>query len=266
MSCSSCSNNTSNTPTLSGFPDSCVHELTFETEGTLLIPRLNGIPLEPVDLTELIQEGETNTRLQLDISVPALVYTGERAGSSDATIDSISLESLSKQIKLSGLKDVSLNQAAPGDILVFDVDTQTWEPHTITEDDAVSIVGYNAIGQLIRTNPDDIGGGGGGGGTTLTITSAASIVPDPSTYKQYSITAQAETLVIGSPGSSSDGKVLIFRFRDNGVARSLSWNSVYRGVAVTIPTVTIVGKVIYVGAIYNAQDNKWDVVSVNRQG
>lgn len=240
--------------------------LTFVTDGSNLIPYINGIPQSPIDLTDVVQESESNTRLQLDISQRALVYTNERATSGTGSVDNIPLDNISKQIPLSGLKDVEYSAVSPNDLLVFNGDLQRWEPRTVAEDDAVSILGYNDAGQLIRTDPSDIGGGGGGGSAaTLTIASAPSVTPDPTTYKQYSFTAQAETLVIGSPGVSSDGKPLIFRFRDNGVARTLSWNSIYRGVAVTIPTATIVGKVIYVGCIYNAQDNKWDVVSVNRQ-
>lgn len=239
--------------------------LTFVTDGANLVPYINGIPQTPIDLTDLVQEAESNTRLQLDISQPALVYTNERATTGAGGVDSIPLDNISKQIPMSGLKDVNYSAVAPNDLLVFNGDLQAWEPRTVTEDDAVAILGYNDAGELIRADPADIGGGGGGSSTTLTIASAPSVTPEPLTYKQYSFTAQAETLVIGSPGVSSDGKPLIFRFRDNGVARTLSWNSIYRGIAVTIPTSTIVGKVIYVGCIYNAQDNRWDVVSVNRQ-
>lgn len=223
--------------------------------------------MTPIDLTELVQAAETNTRLRLDIEGAALEYSNERSLSGDDTPDTILLETISKQIPLSGLKDVSQNAVSGGDLLVFNIQTQLWEPISVNDDDLVSVIGYNSAGRLSRGEAASGGGGGGGGAErpTYSIATAESVVPDPTTYGQYSFTALATAITIGSPGVSTDGKVLIFRFRDNGTARALNWNAIYRGMPVTIPTSTVANKVVYVGTKYNAAENKWDVLAVNRQ-
>lgn len=262
MGCNQCSN------ILTGGAGNCVHGLSFKVDGAYLAPFLGSKPLEPVDLSLLVAAAETNTRLRLDAQNETLVYSNEGSITGDSTEDIISLETLSKLIPLSGLKDVSYNGVSGGDLLVFNIQTQVWEPVSVNDDDLVSVFGYNSSGRLSKADVSTVGGGGGGGGgerPTYSVATAESVVPDPVTYGQYSFTAQATSIVIGSPGVSSDGKVLIFRFRDNGTARALNWNAIYRGLGVTIPTATTTNKVLYVGAKYNAQDNKWDVLAVNRQ-
>lgn len=80
------------------------------------------------------------------------------------------------------------------------------------------------------------------------------------------ITAQAAAMTINAPsGTLSDGNTLLLRIKDNGTARALTWNSIYRVVGTTLPTTTVVGKVMYVGAIYNSAETVWDVISVGQQ-
>jgi hypothetical protein len=59
---------------------------------------------------------------------------------------------------------------------------------------------------------------------------------------------------------------MIFRFLDNGTARSLNWatgaTKAYRAVSVTLPTTTVANKTLYVGLIYSANDLRWDVIAV----
>lgn len=262
MGCTRCSSNTLDTLSAS----SCACRLSLLVDETFLAPYLGSKPLEPVDLQPIVIAAETNTRLRLDAQNKTLVYSNERSITGDATEDIVSLDSLSSLISLSELKDVSYNGVSGGDLLVFNIQTQVWEPVSLNDDDLVSVVGYNADGRLSR---GEISGGGGGGGSserpTYSIATAVSVSPDPSTYGQYSYTALATTIIIGSPGVSTDGKVLIFRFRDNGTARALTWNAIYRGVGVTVPTATVANKTVYVGAKYNAADNKWDILAVNRQ-
>lgn len=245
----------------------CACKLTLKTDETFIVPYLGSQPLAPVDLTDVVEASETNTRLRLDAQDLALVYSNEKSLSGDFSEDTIPLETLSKLIPLSGLKDVSYNGVSGGDLLVFNIQTQVWEPISVNDDDLVSVIGYNSAGRLAKA--DSAGGGGGGGGAaerpTYSTATAESVVPDPTIYGQYSYTALATNLVIGSPGVASDGKTLVFRFRDNGTARTLSWHQSYRGIGVTIPGNTT-GGFVYVGAKYNAQDNKWDVLAVNRQG
>jgi len=93
-------------------------------------------------------------------------------------------------------------------------------------------------------------------------TSASSLTPDYTSYDQYCYTALAENLTINAPMNVADGQRLIYRFKDNGTSRILTWNAIFRAVGVTVPTATTISKTAYIGTIYNAAETKWDVVAV----
>lgn len=98
---------------------------------------------------------------------------------------------------------------------------------------------------------------------------SSSSTPSPTgNYKEneYFLTNLAASAVFAAPsGVSSNGNTLLIRIKDNGTARTLSWNSIYRIVGTTLPTTTTVSKTLYVGCIYNSTDSKWDVVSVVKE-
>lgn len=100
----------------------------------------------------------------------------------------------------------------------------------------------------------------------VAITDAATITPTGDTADQYEVTALAQTAAVAAPsGTPTDGQKLILRIKDNGTARTLNWtvgSGAYRAVGVTLPTTTVISKVVYVGCIWNAQDTFWDVVAV----
>lgn len=100
------------------------------------------------------------------------------------------------------------------------------------------------------------------------VSSAASgdISPDVSSADLYIRTGLTAAITINSPsGSPAHGEKLTFRLKDNGTARALTWNAIFRAVGVTIPTTTTISKTVYVGAIYNSTDTKWDVVAVAQE-
>jgi len=96
--------------------------------------------------------------------------------------------------------------------------------------------------------------------------SASSLTPDIATYDQYAYTALATGLTINAPtGTPLDGQELTFRFLDNGVSQTLTWNATYTAVGAILPLSTGASKTIYVGCIYNAYNTRWDVVAVAYQ-
>lgn len=96
--------------------------------------------------------------------------------------------------------------------------------------------------------------------------SNTSVTPDITTYSQYNFTALAANLTINAPtGTPYDGQKLTFRFLDNGVSRTLTWNSNYTSIGVTRPTSTTASKTTYVGCTYNANNARWDIVAVTTQ-
>ena len=83
---------------------------------------------------------------------------------------------------------------------------------------------------------------------------------------RYYVTAQAAAATIAAPtGSPSAGWQLVFRIKDNGTTRTLSWNSVFRAIGVTLPTATTANKTVYVACEWNATDSKWDVLAVGQE-
>jgi hypothetical protein len=55
---------------------------------------------------------------------------------------------------------------------------------------------------------------------------------------------------------------LEIRIKDNGTARTLAFNAIYRAVGVTLPTTTVISKTLYLFCRYNSTDTKWDVLDV----
>jgi len=101
--------------------------------------------------------------------------------------------------------------------------------------------------------------------------SVSTLVWDSASYDQYVITALAGALTINADSNSSpvDGQKMIFRFKDSGTARALTWTvsgtNSFRVVGTTLPTTTVANKLVYIGCIYNAASSRWDVVAVGQE-
>jgi len=81
---------------------------------------------------------------------------------------------------------------------------------------------------------------------------------------EFILTALAQDTDFGMPGGTPlDGQKLIIRIKDDGTARTLTWNTVFReSTDLPKPTITVLGKTLYLGFIYNAADSKWDCLAV----
>lgn len=89
-------------------------------------------------------------------------------------------------------------------------------------------------------------------------------------FDQYQATAQANAVTINADaGTPTDGQKMIFRIKDNGTARALTWttgsSNSFRAVGTTLPTTTVANKTLYVGGIYNSADSRWDVLMVTQE-
>lgn len=98
----------------------------------------------------------------------------------------------------------------------------------------------------------------------FSTTSSSTPTPASDSIDMYILTALSTSATFGAPsGSPTQGQKLIIRIRDNGTARALSWNSIYRGgTDIPLPTTTIASKTMYLGFIYNINDVKWDLVAL----
>ncbi len=98
-----------------------------------------------------------------------------------------------------------------------------------------------------------------------------SFTPTSNVDDQFHITALANSLaVLADPNMPQNGQSYLLRIKDNGASRALSWASsgagCFRGVGVSLPSVTQAGGTLYVRCVFNGSDNCWDVLDVAQQG
>ena len=97
-------------------------------------------------------------------------------------------------------------------------------------------------------------------------TTTATLTPNIDEYEQEDVTDLDTAMTIAAPtGTPSTGMKLLFRITDDGTARALTWNVIYRAIGVTIPSTTTANKILYVGCIYDDAGSKWYVVAVKEE-
>lgn len=95
----------------------------------------------------------------------------------------------------------------------------------------------------------------------LSQASISTLTPDPMQADMFILTAQAAALTIANPaGDYRNGTRMLIRITDDGTARAITFGSQYRSCA-TLPTTTTLGKVLYMGFFFNADETKWDLVA-----
>lgn len=101
--------------------------------------------------------------------------------------------------------------------------------------------------------------------TTTEASNATPTVAIAGIHHIHTITALAVGATFGVPtiasGTLDDNFKLMIRIKDNGTARALAFNAIFRAIGVTLPTTTVIGKTMYLGCNYNVADTKWDVVA-----
>lgn len=96
-----------------------------------------------------------------------------------------------------------------------------------------------------------------------TIASSSTPTPDGDASDMFTVTALAAGATFSAPtGTPTDGQKLLIRILDNGTARSLAWNAIYRaGTDVALPNTTTLSKTMYVLFVYNGASTTWDLMS-----
>lgn len=104
--------------------------------------------------------------------------------------------------------------------------------------------------------------------TPRSYTTGTASIAEPfiNIYDSYLITGLNQTVTINAPsGTPSNYQPLSFRFADTGVARLISWNAIYTGVGITLPTGTTANKTLHVGYRYNSQRALFEGLAVGLQ-
>ena len=99
---------------------------------------------------------------------------------------------------------------------------------------------------------------------TSTTTTTATITVNSDSYDLVAVTTLSTATTFTAPtGTPTEGQGLIYRIKDNGTARALTFNSVFRFSSdVPAPTTTIVSKWMYIYFVYNLTDAKWDCLTI----
>ena len=63
-------------------------------------------------------------------------------------------------------------------------------------------------------------------------------------------------------GTETNFQKIIFRIKDNGTARAITWGSDFEDAGVALPTTTVTSKLLTVGFIYNTVTAKFGCVAV----
>lgn len=97
-----------------------------------------------------------------------------------------------------------------------------------------------------------------------TVADSATPTPAGDDQDMFTVTALAQAATFGAPtGTPTNGQKLVIRVLDNGTARALAWNAVYRaGTDIALPATTVLSKTLYCGFIYNSAATKWDLIAV----
>lgn len=100
------------------------------------------------------------------------------------------------------------------------------------------------------------------------VSDAATVTPNADSDDAVDITAIAQAFTIANPsGTPTNFQTLLIRIKDDGTARAITWGSGYVAGGVSLPSTTILSKILNLGFIYNTANslNKWQLVASSQE-
>ena len=209
---------------------------------------------------------ETVTTIKTKLGVTTL--SGSNTGDQDLTpYATKSTPTFTGLTTLDTLKVTTGNYITPVDVVGIDV---TGNVNRISASNGRTALGLGTLATQSGTFSGTSSGTNTGDQTFLnarvqTVTSSATVTP-VSTNDLVIITAQAVGLTLANPtGTFTEGQALMIRIKDNATAQTITFDTNYRAIGVTLPTTTVISKTLYLGIIYNSTDAKWDIIGYNIQ-
>jgi len=101
-----------------------------------------------------------------------------------------------------------------------------------------------------------------------TITSNANPTVNTDNCDAVTITAQAAdiaSMTTNLSGTPTNFQKLIYRIKDDGTARAITWGASFEAKGVALPTTTVISKVLTVGFIYDTVTSKWGCVAAAQE-
>lgn len=101
-------------------------------------------------------------------------------------------------------------------------------------------------------------------------TTASSATPaiNTDTTDIFTITALAAaitSMTTSLTGTPANGEMLMIRIKDNGTARAITWGASFASRGATLPTTTVISKILYVLLIWNSTASTWDCISTAQE-
>jgi hypothetical protein len=62
-------------------------------------------------------------------------------------------------------------------------------------------------------------------------------------------------------GTPTNFDKLLFRIKDDGTARAITWGASFEAVGVALPTTTVISKRLIVGFLYDTVTSKWGCIA-----
>lgn len=97
-----------------------------------------------------------------------------------------------------------------------------------------------------------------------TITSSATPTINTDNCDAVTITALATaitSMTTNLSGTPTNFQPLIFRIKDDGTARAITWGASFTPMGVALPTTTVISKILTVGFIYDTVLSKWACIA-----
>jgi hypothetical protein len=101
-----------------------------------------------------------------------------------------------------------------------------------------------------------------------TITSSATPTVNTDDCDMVTITALAAaitSMTSGLTGTPNNGEMLLYRIKDNGTARAITWGASFAAAGASLPTTTVLGKVLHVLFIWDSVAAKWFCLSTAQE-
>ena len=98
--------------------------------------------------------------------------------------------------------------------------------------------------------------------TTLASSATPTINTDNTDVVTITALAAAITsMTTNLSGTPNAGDTLVFRIKDNGTARGITWGTSFAARGVALPTTTVLSKYLYVGFMWNEVTSTWDCIA-----
>jgi hypothetical protein len=101
-----------------------------------------------------------------------------------------------------------------------------------------------------------------------TITSSATPTINTDECDMVTITALAAaitSMTTNLTGMPNNGEMLLFRIKDNGTARAITWGASFVAMGTALPTTTVISKTLHALFIWDSVASKWACLSTAQE-